>query len=56
MEAPYVCGSDIKECKDLDEAQSTAESLAHKNSTDAYILKPIKKVAPKRDVVTTDLP
>lgn len=51
-----VCGSETVTCKDLDEAQRKAEELAHKLSQNAYILKPIKMVAPKRDVVTTDLP
>lgn len=50
-----VCGSEVKEAKDMDDAQAIAESLAHKSGADAYILKPVKKVAPKRDVVTTDL-
>jgi hypothetical protein len=50
-----VCGGEVKEAKDMDDAQAIAESLAHSKSADAYILKPVKKVAPKRDVVTTDL-
>jgi hypothetical protein len=50
-----ICGGQIEECKDLDAAQLKAEELAHQKSADAYILKPIKRVAPKRDVVTTDL-
>lgn len=50
-----VCGGEQREAKDMDEAQQIAESLAHSKSADAYILKPVKKVAPKRDVVTTDL-
>lgn len=45
----------VVEAKDLDEAQSTAEALAHKNQGDAFILKPVKKVSPKREVITTDL-
>lgn len=50
-----VCAGEVKEAKDLDEAQSIAESLAHQKSADAYILKPVRKVAPKRDVVTTEI-
>ncbi len=50
-----VCGTETVTCKDMDEAQAKAEELAHKLSQTAYILKPIRKVAPKRDVVTTDL-
>jgi hypothetical protein len=51
-----ICAGLVEECKDLDAAQAKAEELAHQKSADAYILKPIKRVAPKRDVVTTDLP
>ena len=51
-----ICNGTSHECKDMDEAQAKAEALAHQHSADAYILKPIKKIAPKRDVVTTDLP
>lgn len=50
-----VCGGEAKEAKDMDAAQALAEELAHKNSANAYILKPVRTVAPKRDVVTTDL-
>ena len=39
----------------LESATEKAEALAHQHSTEAYILKPVRKVAPKRDVVTTDL-
>lgn len=51
-----VCGGTVTECKDLDEAQRVAEREAHAKSTDAYILKPVKLVAPKRETVTTELP
>ncbi len=51
-----VCGGEAKEAKDMDAAQALAESLAHSKSADAYILKPVRKVAPKRDVVTMDIP
>ena len=51
-----ICNGQSFECKDMDEAQSKAETLAHQHSADAFILKPIKKIAPKRDTVTTDLP
>lgn len=51
-----ICGGTITEVKDLDEAQRVAEEQAHAKSANAYILKPVKMVAPKRDVVTTDLP
>lgn len=50
-----ICNGQHVECDDLDKAQSKAEQLAHQHNTDAYILRPIKKVAPKRDTVTTDL-
>lgn len=50
-----VCNGQAQEAKDLTEAQALAERLAHQHQADAYILKPVKKVAPKRDVVTTDL-
>lgn len=51
-----ICGGVAKEAKGLVEAQAFAESMAHAQNADAYILKPVKKVSPKRDVVTTDLP
>jgi hypothetical protein len=50
-----VCNGQSVECKDLAEAQAKAEELAHKHGCDAFVLKPVKKVAPKRDVVTTEL-
>lgn len=50
-----VCNGQHQEAKDLGDAQAIAERLAHQHQADAYILKPVKKVAPKRDVVTTDL-
>lgn len=50
-----ICGSKTIEAKDLDDAQAIAEREAHAQGTDAYVLKPVRKVAPKRDVVTTDL-
>lgn len=53
-----VCNGQVTELPEaatLDLAQSQAESLAHKHQSEAYILKPVRKVAPKRDVVTTDL-
>lgn len=50
-----ICRGSVEEAKDMDAAQALAESKAHQMSADAYILKPIRRVAPKRDVVTTDL-
>ncbi len=50
-----VCGGTLEEAKDMDAAQSRAEELAHQKSATAYILKPVKKVSPKREVVTTDI-
>lgn len=50
-----VCGTVIENCDDLDKAQKRAEELAHKLGANAYILKPVRMVAPKRDVVTTEL-
>jgi hypothetical protein len=50
-----ICGGEVNEAKDLDDAQRMAEESAHAKGKNAYILKPIKMVAPKRDVVTTDL-
>lgn len=50
-----ICGGNYVTCEDMEHAQRRAEELAHQHSADAYILKPVKKVAPKRDVVTTDL-
>jgi len=51
-----ICRGVAEEAKDMDAAQALAEAKAHEHSADAYILKPVKRVAPKRDVVTTDLP
>lgn len=50
-----VCNGSVYEAKDLEEAQSKAEQLAHQHQADAFILKPVKKVSPKREVVTTEL-
>lgn len=53
-----VCDGKITELPDgatVDNAQNVAEMLAHKHQSEAFILKPIRKVAPKRDVTTTDL-
>ncbi len=50
-----VCGGTLEEVKDMDAAQSRAEEFAHQKSATAYILKPVKKVSPKREVVTTDI-
>lgn len=50
-----ICRGVVTEAKTMEEAQTLAESVAHQHSADAYILKPVKRVAPKRDVVTTDL-
>ncbi len=50
-----VCAGKMEEAKTMELAQSAAERLAHQHQADAYILKPVRKVAPKRDVVTTEL-
>jgi hypothetical protein len=50
-----VCRGVVTEAKDMDEAQRVAESEAHAKSADAYILKPVRRVAPKREVVSIDL-
>ena len=50
-----VCNGWSYECDTLKEAQAKAAELAHTHSADAYILKPIRKVSPKRDVITTNL-
>lgn len=51
-----VCaGSFQSEHDTLDEAQTKAEQLAHQLQADAYVLRPTRKVAPKRDTVTTEL-
>ena len=51
-----VCGGAVTEVKDMEEAQRVAEEQAHAKSANAYILKPVRMVSPKRDVVTTELP
>lgn len=51
-----VCNGGSVEAKDMDDAQAKAEELANKHSATAYILKPVKKVSPKREVVTSDIP
>lgn len=50
-----VCAGLVVECADETHALAVAEEQAHKNQCDAFILRPVKKVAPKRDVVVTDL-
>lgn len=53
-----VCNGQITELPTnatIEQAQDKAEELAHKHQSEAFILKPIRKVAPKRDVTTTDL-
>ena len=50
-----VCGGEVNEAKNMDDAQRMAEESAHAKGKTAYILKPVRMVAPKRDVVTTDL-
>jgi len=50
-----ICCGGVTEAKDMDEAQRIAESQAHSKSADAYILKPVKRIAPKREVVTVEL-
>ena len=51
-----VCGPVFpEEFKELTDAQARAEELAHANSADAYILQPIRRISPKREVVTTNL-
>lgn len=46
----FVENADTRE-----QAQAVAEKLAHANQADAYILAPIARTAPKRDVVTTEI-
>lgn len=53
-----VCNGQVTELAynaTVEQAQDKAEELAHKHQSEAFILKPIRKVAPKRDVTTTDL-
>lgn len=53
-----VCNGQVTELPanaTVEQAQDKAEELAHKHQSEAFILKPIRKVAPKRDVTTTDL-
>lgn len=50
-----VCNGRVEYEDDKAKAQATAERLAHANQQDAFILKPISRTAPKRDVVTTEI-
>ncbi len=50
-----ICNGSAVACDDLASAQTKAEELAHKHGCDAFILKPVRKVSPKRDVVSVDL-
>lgn len=50
-----ICNGTTTEAKDMNDAQSIAERLAHQHQADAFILKPVTKVSPKREVVTTPL-
>ena len=47
--------TEMPEDATLKAATEKAEQLAHQFQCEAYILKPVRKVAPKRDVITTDL-
>ena len=49
------CNGNIEYADTMEAAQSAAEKLAHQHQTEAFILKPVSKVAPKRDVVTTPI-
>lgn len=51
-----ICRGVVEEVKDLDAATAKAEELAHQHNANAYILKPIKVVMPKREVISKDLP
>ena len=50
-----VCGGNVTEAKDMVDAQRIAEAEAHRSSADAYILKPVRRVSPQREVVTSEL-
>ncbi len=53
-----ICAGSITELPEgatFEAATEKAESLAHQHQSEAFVLKPVRKVAPKRDVVTTDL-
>lgn len=50
-----VCRGVTTEAKDMDDAQRIAEGEAHTKSADAYILKPVRRISPKREVTSTDL-
>lgn len=50
-----VCNGRVEYEDDKGKAQATAERLAHANQQDAFILKPVSRTAPKRDVVTTEI-
>lgn len=50
-----VCNGTTTEAKDLADAQNIAERLAHQHQADVFILKPVTKVSPKREVVTTPI-
>lgn len=50
-----ICRDLFEQVETLEAAQTKAEELAHQHNANAYILKPIRKVAPKRDTVSTDL-
>src|SRR5262249_29642397 len=50
-----ICAGNVEEAKDMDDAQRKAEAAAHQKSADAYILKPVRRISPKREVVSTEL-
>jgi hypothetical protein len=48
-----VCNGRVEYADDKIKAGEAAERLAHANQQDAFVLAPISRTAPKRDVVTT---
>lgn len=49
-------GTKFHNFETIEEAETKATEIAHQRQADVYILKPVKKVSPKREVTVTDLP
>lgn len=49
------CSGEVRQCDTKDQAEATAGTLAHQHQSDAFVLAPVLRVAPKRDVVTTPI-
>lgn len=50
-----ICQGVAYEAANLTEAIALAEDLSHRHHADAYVLKPVKLISPKREFEMKDL-